>query len=179
MNVLVLTGSPHKDGNSAALADEFCLGAAASGHEITRIDAAKLNVSPCRGCYICHIEGKNECVQQDDMNGVLPHLIYADVIALVTPLYYFGMTAQLKTAVDRFFPVNELLKEMPKKICLLATCGNKNEWIAEGLHASYTAMCRHLDLEDVGRVVTFGCRDKADLEAAGYLDAVRQLGAGL
>ena len=179
MNILLLKGSPHENGNSAALADEFCLGAAEAGHEVVVFDTAKMNIAPCRGCYTCHVENKNECVTDDDMRRIIPHLLSADVIALVTPLYYFGMTAQLKTAVDRFFPVNEQLKILPKKICLLATCANKNEWIAEGLHASYTAMCRHLDFEDIGRVVTFACMDRGDLKAAGYLEAARKLGAGL
>ena len=178
MRVFVLTGSPHENGNTAMLADEFCNGATEAGHELVRFDAAKLDIKPCKGCYTCHTEG-GQCVYQDDMALIWPHLLSADVIALVTPLYYFGMTAQLKTAVDRFFPVNEQLKTLPKKACLIAACGNQNQWIAEGLHASFTAMCRHLDLEDVGRVVSFACKDRADLQSGGYLDAARKLGLEL
>ena len=175
MKVLVFTGSPHENGITAALADEFCRGAEEAGHELMRFDTAKLDIHPCKGCFTCHTDG-GECVYQDDMKYIWPHLLSADVIALVTPLYYFGMTAQLKTAVDRFFPVNEQLKALPKKACLIAACGNQNQWIAEGLQASYTAMCRHLDLEDVGRVISFACRDTADLASGGYLDAARTLG---
>ena len=178
MKVLVLTGSPHEAGLSAALADAFCRGAEEAGHEIIRFDTAKMDIKPCLGCFSCHRGGT--CPNAgDDMRHILPHLLSADVIALVTPLYYFSFTAQLKTAIDRFFPVNEALKELPKKACLLATCGNKNEWIADGLRANYAAMCRHLALDDAGQVLTFACRNSADLEEKGYLAAARQLGIGL
>lgn len=178
MKVLVLTGSPHADGLSAALADEFCLGAESAGHEIVRFDTAKLDIHPCLGCFACHSGGV--CPNaDDDMRLILPRLLETDVLALVSPLYYFGMTAQLKTAVDRFFPINEQLKQLPKQICLLASCGNKNEWIAEGMTASFGAMCRHLDLTEAGRVLSFACRTREDLADRGYLAAARRLGAGL
>ena len=265
MKILVLTGSPHENGLSAALADAFCDGAKAAGRLIERFDAAKMTIHPCKGCFACHSGSKpnnkpdskpnskpgssrvdvcadsninsitvattnpaansstdtatntivgssigtdanlsaggsaitdakndilagnyakidpthNLCVIDDDMRYIWPHLRDCDVLVLVTPLYYFSFTAQLKTAIDRFFPLNETLKVLPKKACLLATCGNQNKWIAEGLTASYEAMCRHLDLEDAGRVISFACRDKAALQAGGYIDAARKLGSGL
>ena len=178
MKILVLTGSPHENGISAALADEFCRGAVDAGHETVRFDTTKLDIHPCKGCFTCHTEN-GECVYQDDMRFIWPNLLSCDVIALVTPLYYFSMTSQLKTALDRFFPVNEQLKVLPKKACLIATCGNQNQWIADGLKASFTAMCRHLDLEDAGRVISFACRDRDDLQSGGYLDAARKLGLEL
>ena len=178
MKILVLTGSPHENGISAALADAFCLGAEDAGHMITRFDTAKMNISPCMGCFKCH-SGNDSCVQNDDMNLILPHLITADAIALVSPLYYFSLTAQLKTAVDRFFPVNEKLKTLPIKAVLLATCGNPNEWISEGLKSSFSVMCRHLNLENRGSIISYGCRDVASLESGGYVEAATSLGRSL
>ena len=221
MRILVLTGSPHESGLSAALADAFCEGATAAGHAIERFDTAKMTIQPCKGCYTCHAgrkpsstavssslgtdansvagssaitDSKNDsnaedcakvdtthslCVIDDDMKYIWPHLRDCDVLVLVTPLYYFSFSAQLKTAIDRFFPLNETLKVLPKKACLLATCGNQNKWIAEGLTASYEAMCRHLSLDDAGRVISFACRDKAALQAGGYIEAAEKLGYGL
>ena len=178
MKVLVLTGSPHEHGMSAELADAFCRGAEESGHEIIRFDTAKMDIHPCKGCFSCH-KGSEVCVQDDDMKQILPHLLAAEVFVLVSPLYYFNLSSQLKTAVDRFFPVNEQLKTLPKKAILLATCGNKNEWIAEGMIGSLAAMRRHLNLEDGGSVISFGCRDKEALQEGGYTMAAENLGRSL
>ena len=87
MKVTVITGSPHKKGTSALLADEFIRGAQEAGWDTFRFDAAFEKVSPCLGCDRCGI-GAAPCVQKDAMQRLTPELLASQAVALVTPLYY-------------------------------------------------------------------------------------------
>ena len=122
MKILVITGSPHRRGTSMLLADEFSAGAEAAGHKVIRFDAASSRIEPCRACDYCRSHD-TECIQKDDMVYLRDDLLEADAIAFVTPLYYFGMSAQLKRVIDRFYALNDALRT-PKRALLLATCGD-------------------------------------------------------
>ena len=128
MKILVITGSPHKKGTSALLADNFIAGALEAGHEVFRFDTIFQVTQPCLACYYCR-KNNHKCIQEDDMELVWDKLIAADMVVFVTPVYYFGMSAQLKKVIDRFFAINDLLRSKPKKAVLLATCGDAEEWV--------------------------------------------------
>ena len=98
--VLVLSGSPRKQGNSDILCDEFCKGAIANGNAVEKIRVADKKISHCLGCYYCKDHG-GKCVFQDDMSDILQKIIEADVLVLATPVYFYSMSAQLKTVIDR------------------------------------------------------------------------------
>lgn len=84
------------------LADRFVSGAQSAGHEVFVFDAANSDTHPCRGCDRCGMDG--ECVWNDDIEKILmPKMLEADLLVLTTPLYYYGMSAQLKVIVDRFY----------------------------------------------------------------------------
>lgn len=104
MKILVLTGSPRKNGNSNTLADNFIKGATEAGHEIVRFDAAQKDVHPCIACNSCGMNGP--CVFKDDFEFVRKHIADADMVVFATPMYYFGFSAQLKTVIDRFYAIN-------------------------------------------------------------------------
>jgi multimeric flavodoxin WrbA len=144
MNVTVITGSPHAEGTTALLADEFCKGAEEKGHEVFRFNSAFKKIGPCMGCFYCH-QNNGSCAIGDDMNQLYPHLLKTDALVLVTPLYYFDMTAQLKTALDRFFCVNQELRKMPIKLYVIAAAGNPNEWVYDGFKAHMATMCRFMN----------------------------------
>jgi len=98
-NVLILSGSPRKYGNSDLLCEEFMKGAADAGHSVDLIRIARLNIGYCKGCYACKKGGK--CVIKDDMADLLQKMIEADVIVLSSPVYFYAMNAQLKAVIDR------------------------------------------------------------------------------
>ena len=100
MKIIVLMGSPNKRGSTGILADSFVRGAAESGHDCEIVDVCHANIHPCIGCVRCGYEGP--CVQKDDVEQIRGKLLGADMAVFATPLYYYGMTAQLKAAVDRF-----------------------------------------------------------------------------
>lgn len=97
MKIVVITSSPHPEDESTScyLADRFTEGAKGAGHEVFTFDAANSDTHPCRGCDNCHMDGP--CVFKDDIEKTLmPKMLEADMLVLVTPLYYYGMSAQLK-----------------------------------------------------------------------------------
>lgn len=175
MNIVVLTGSPHKKGTSALLADEFIAGARDAGHAVTRFDSAFAAVGPCKGCEYCRSHD-GRCVQDDAMSALYPGLAAADMVVFVTPLYYFGMTSQLKHVVDRFFAINGALRATPKKAALLATGGDKEAWAMEALTAHYRTMCRYLGWEDCGSVLALDAYTRQDMEQSDYPRQARKLG---
>lgn len=99
-NVLILSGSPRKGGNSDILCDEFMKGAVESGNKVEKIRVAEKKIAPCSACYFCRDNG-GKCVHKDDMAEVLQKMIDADVLVLASPVYFYSVDAQLKALIDR------------------------------------------------------------------------------
>lgn len=100
--VLILSASPRKGGNSDTLCDEFLRGAQEAGHDVEKIFLRERNIAYCTGCGVCNQTHK--CVQKDDMAEILDKMVRADVIVLATPVYFYTMDAQMKTLIDRTVP---------------------------------------------------------------------------
>ena len=177
MHVLVLTGSPRKTGNSNRLAMEFCRGAVEAGHQVLHFDLAHMDLHPCLACDHCRRTGG--CVQQDDMQLILPHVVKADRIVLATPLYYFGFSAQIKMAVDRFYGVNQAMRDHPKQGILLAACGDEERSTMDALQAHFQALCTYCHWQNAGQILATGVYQAGDIEGTAYLDAAFQLGKSL
>lgn len=101
--VLVLSTSPRKNSNSEALAEAFARGAADSGHEVELISLRGKELRFCMGCFACQKSGK--CVLRDDMQEIVPKMEQADVLVFATPIYYYEMSGQMKTLLDRGNPL--------------------------------------------------------------------------
>lgn len=98
--VLVLSSSPRKGGNSDLLCDQFILGAQQAGHTSEKIFLKNKKINYCTGCGLCNNRGKG-CSQKDDMTDILDKMIDADVIVMATPVYFYTMSGQMKTLIDR------------------------------------------------------------------------------
>jgi len=138
MKIVVLEGSPNKNGSSNLLANEFIRGAQEAGHSCTVIDAAHANLHPCTGCVRCGYEGP--CVQKDDMEKFRREILDADMMVFVTPLYYYGMSAQLKTLIDRFCAFNSSIQHKYMQAALLTVAWNADDWTFEALEAHYNTL---------------------------------------
>nr|WP_320049189.1 flavodoxin family protein [uncultured Desulfuromonas sp.] len=99
-NILILSSSPRKGGNSDRLCDEFMRGAIETGHTVEKIRLAEQDIRYCTGCCTC-INKQGACVQQDDVNAIVQKMIACDVLVLATPVYFHAMNAQMKTFIDR------------------------------------------------------------------------------
>ncbi len=97
--VLIISASPRKGGNSDTLCDQFMKGAEKAGYKVEKLRLAELNIGYCSACYACKRLG--HCVKKDDMAQVVDKMRAADVIVLATPVYFYTMNAQLKTMIDR------------------------------------------------------------------------------
>lgn len=104
MKILLLFGSPNLNGSSRILADNFIQGAKEAGHSVSMLDMAHANIHPCTGCLHCGYEGP--CIQKDDMKQIRKQILDTDMIVFVSPLYYYGFSAQLKILIDRFCSFN-------------------------------------------------------------------------
>ncbi|MHC1680356.1 MAG: flavodoxin family protein [Methanomassiliicoccales archaeon] len=98
-SVVGLNGSPRRNGNSARLLDEALRSAQEAGANVIRFDLAFLNISPCKACEDCFVDG--ECVIRDEMDAVYEALEQADAVIVASPIYFSGMSSYAKIAVDR------------------------------------------------------------------------------
>lgn len=177
MNIVVLQGSSNLNGSTAILTEEFARGARSAGHEVVRVDVARAGVAPCTGCVACGYEGP--CVQHDGMDEVRSEILAADMVVLATPLYYYGVSAQLKAVVDRFCSANASITRKRMKSALLAVAWNADDWTFEALVAHYRTLVRYLDFEDKGMVLGFGCGTPAMTRRAKAPREAFELGASL
>ena len=99
-NVLILSSSPRRGGNSDRLCDRFAEGAREAGHDVEKIFLKDLRIGYCTGCGTC-FEGRRPCPQHDDAAEVLDKMVAADVIVMATPVYFYTLSAQMKTLIDR------------------------------------------------------------------------------
>lgn len=105
MNILVLNGSPHPNGNTKGMVLAFAEGAESAGHKVDIIDICKLDIHGCVACEHCHTKGNGKCVQQDDMHKIYGLLGEADMLVMASPIYFRGISGQIKCAVDRLYAV--------------------------------------------------------------------------
>ena len=98
--VLIISSSPRKGGNSDLLCDGFEKGALEAGNEVEKIFLKDKTVHPCTGCSVCSLH-KKPCPQKDDAAGIIGKMLTADVIVMATPVYFYTMSAQMKTLIDR------------------------------------------------------------------------------
>lgn len=102
-NVLVISTSPRKGGNSESLALEFAKGAEEAGNKVETVFFREKNIGFCKGCLAC--TKTNRCVIKDDAAELVEKMLAADVIAFATPIYYYEMSGQMKTLLDRGNPM--------------------------------------------------------------------------
>lgn len=176
MNILVLTGSPRKNGNSAILADHFIKGAVDAGHIAERFDAAFNNVHPCTACNSCGMNGP--CIFNDDFSFVRERILRADVVAFATPMYYFGISAQLKAVIDRFYAISSLL-HTPKKAVLMVTYANHSARDESPILTHYEVLLEYLGWTDAGRVIAPSVWPAGSVKHTDYPNKAYALGKSL
>lgn len=177
MKIVVLMASPNANGSTDILVQHFKKGAEESGHSVEVVAVCKLHVNPCRGCIACGYEG--DCVQRDDNEQIRKKLLQCDMVVFATPLYYYGMSAQLKTVVDRFCAYNSSLNRRHLKSALLTVAWNADDWTFEALTAHYKTLVRYINFEDMGMVLGYGCGSPSMTRSGKYPGQAYQLGKSL
>lgn len=177
MKIVMITGSAHKRGTTAVLAEQFAKGAVEAGHQIYRFDAAYKTVHPCIACEKCH-KTDSGCTFKDDMEELNPCLLSADAIVFVTPIYYYAMSAQIKAVMDRFY-ANDSALHGGKKTVLMTTMADDTMESAEGANASFRGMAHFLGWEIAGIINGVACANVEELQQTAYPQQAYELGKSI
>ena len=177
MKIIVLMGSPNIKGSASMLAEQFKKGSDEAGHRTEIIDVCKLRLAPCTGCVACGYEG--DCVQNDDNDLIREKLLSCGMVVFATPLYYYGMSAQLKTVVDRFCAYNSSLNRRHLKSALLTVAWNSDGWTFDALVSHYKTLVRYIGFEDMGMVLGYGCGTPSMTRSGTALKEAYELGRSI
>jgi len=101
--VLIVVGSPRKNGNSAILAKQVAAGAKAEGAVVETFYLHEMNIKPCSACDACRGKNASDCIISDDMRQLYPKLRSAQAIVVASPIYWFTVSAQTKLFMDRWY----------------------------------------------------------------------------
>ena len=173
MKILVITGSPRKNGNSNTLADNFIKGAQEAGHSVVRFDSAFKKVHPCIACNKCGMNG--QCVFKDDFEFIRNNIVDADAVVFVSPMYYFGISAQIKAVIDRFYAINGQI-HVSKKAALIMTYADTSTKEAQPIINHYETLLNYLGWSDAGKVIASGVWTAGDINHTQYPKHAYELG---
>lgn len=177
--IIILNGSPRKNGNTSALTKAFTKGAKQAGNTVVEYYLNDMKINGCLGCFG---GGKNEqcpCVQQDDMTKIYPSFKEADIVVLASPLYYWFISGQLKTCFDRLFAVAECDPNYtnPVKDCVLIMAAEGYGF--EESETWYDNLERHIGWKSIGKVLCGGVMQTGDIKGKPELEKARALGASI
>lgn len=177
--IIILNGSPRKNGNTAELIKAFTNGAESSGHIVTEFFLNDMNINGCRGCFRGGKNPDSPCVQKDDMDKIYPVYKEADIIVLASPLYYWTISGQLKCAFDRLFAVAECDSNYrnPKKDSILIMAAEGYGF--EESEYWYDRLEKHLGWKSLGKVLCGDVMDIGDIKEKPELAKAYELGKSI
>lgn len=169
--ILILSGSPRKDGNTERLVEAFMKGAK-ENNEVEKVSVSEYRVNPCIGCNTCFSREGNACFQNDDMAGIYRKLKETDVLIIASPVYFYGISAQLKAVVDRLHtPMRNSFHI--KKLGLILVGAAKLPELFDAIITQYRLVLNFFHLEDAGMVLIRGAREKGDVTEEDLREAFR------
>ena len=177
-NIVILNGSPRKTGNTSALVNAFTEGAKSAGHTVTEFFLAGMSIHGCKGCFGGHSSKDCPCVQKDDMDQIYPAVKSCDVVVLASPLYYWNMSGQIRTAIDRLFALEEgdgnLLRGNGRASALLMAAEGHG---FEDVVLYYDHLTEHLKWKNLGHVLAGGNGNVGDIKGKPELQKAYELGS--
>lgn len=178
--IVILNGSPRKTGNTSALVKAFIQGAESAGTTVTEFFLDSMDIHGCKGCFGGHSGRACPCVQQDDMGKIYPAVKACDVMVLASPLYYWSVSGQLKTALDRLFALEEedgnFLRGNGKASALLMAAEGHG---FDDAVRCYDHLLEHLQWENLGHVLAGGNMDIGDIQGKDEIQQAYALGKSI
>ena len=172
--VLILEGSPRRNGNSAILSEEFARGEEEAGCSVEKVQIAHKKIAGCLGCNACYRNG-GACVQKDDMAEVREKMLAADVIVLASPIYFYSMTAQMKAVIDRSYAFYQQFAG--KTFYFLITCGATDASYTETMLASLRGFtCCVPNAKEGGYVLGIGAMEAGEIRGSKAMEEAYRLG---
>ena len=169
MRVLGIMGSPRIKGNTDLLLDETLKGAQSQGGEVEKIVVDRLKITPCKEYYGCLKDGN--CVIRDDMDDIYPKLVAADVVIIASPMFFYGITAQLKALIDRCqalwarkYVLKQKVSESPKRGAFIGVGATKGERLFEGSILVTKYFFKAIDADYVDELLIRGIDQRGEIK---------------
>ncbi len=179
MEVVILFGSPRKEGNTMHLVSAFASVLKERQHHVRTLYLNDMNIRPCQGCMTCLATGT--CRINDDMKDIRKYIVESDCIVLATPIYWFTVSGQLKLAMDRSLPFMDetyVSRIKGKRVYTLMTCGSEDEGVCSPALGTFAKTFELLGLVWTGHVEALGCPDRGPVKET-YLEQVRMMASSL
>lgn len=174
--IVILVGSMRKGGNTDLLAASFANGARIN-NDVEIVSVADNKVNPCIGCNSCFTRDGNKCFQSDDMIQIYEKLKTADILVIASPVYFYGISAELKAIIDRLHtPMRNEFRI--KKLALILVGASDIPELFDSIMVQYRLILNFFHLEDSGMVLVRGAKDKGDV-ADEALDEAYRLGLSI
>lgn len=174
-SVLIISSSPRKGGNSDLLCDEFLRGAKDAGCNAEKIFLADKKINYCTGCGFCNTNNNTKCAQNDDINEIMDKMEASDVIVLSTPIYFYTISGQLKTFIDRICSRYTHLKN--KEIYYIMTAADASNGAAEYALGEFNGLLACLENpEEKGFIFAGGVWNKGDVLNTPHIKRAYDLG---
>ena len=178
--IVILNGSPRRNGNTSTLVKAFTEGAESAGNTVTELFLDGMDINGCKGCFGGHSSKECPCVQKDDMAQIYPAVKQCDMVVLATPLYYWNMSGQLRTAIDRLFALEEgdenLLRGHNRASALLMAAEGHG---FEDVLTYYNHLVEHLRWKNLGHVLAGGNMNVGDIKGKTEIQAAFDLGKSI
>ena len=172
-NVLIISGSPRKNGNSQRLCEVFKRGAEEKGNSVQLVRLAEKNIGYCKACDYC-MKNNGTCLQKDDMSELLDAYKKAHVLVLATPVYFYGICAQMKTFIDRTYPIWQHLGE--KEVYYIVSAGLDESIIKRSI-GDLDGFVEHLDKYQIrGRIYAANMMEAGKVCDTSFLDVAYEMG---
>lgn len=175
--IIVLVGSMRKGGNTDLLVQAFTK-SARKKNTVEVISVADYKVNPCIGCNSCFTREGNNCFQNDDMSVIYDKLRTADIVVTASPVYFYGISAELKSIVDRLHtPMRNEFQI--KKLALLLVGAATLPNLFDAIKLQYQLVLDFFHLENIGMVLVRGVKEKGDIEGNIALKEAYELGLSI
>ena len=172
-HIVILSGSPRKNGNTNLLCRQFQQGAEEAGHSVRFIPLAEKRIGFCRACDACMRSG-GTCIQKDDMENILCAFQQADVVVLATPVYFYGVSAQMKAFIDRTYPIWQHLGR--KEVYYIVSAGLGEDIIARSL-GDLDGFVEHFEQYEIkGRLYASNVMEAGAVRTLPVMEAAYQAG---
>lgn len=175
--IVVLVGSMRKGGNTDLLAHAFAEGAGKK-NTVEIVSVADYKVNPCIGCNSCFTREGNQCFQKDDMLKIYEKLKIADTVVIASPVYFYGISAQLKAIIDRLHtPMRNEFRV--KKLALLLVGAATLSELFDAIKLQYQLVLNFFHLKDAGMVLVRGVKDVGEIRQTKALKEAYDLGVSI
>ena len=169
MRVLGIMGSPRIKGNTDLLLDEALKGAQNQGVTAEKIIVDKLKIAPCQEYYGCLRDG--DCVIRDDMDDIYPKLLSADAIIVASPMFFYGLSSQLKALIDRCqalwakkYVLKQDVSDLNRKGAFIAVGATRGKQLFEGSILTVKYFFKAISIEYVDELLVRGVDKKGEIK---------------